>query len=337
MITSLTTEQTAAMTSFAREWINIGLSTAPTDRKAAEAAIHEMYRCGGLTPPENIVWCTSPMALIETVAALIAEAKAIVKAKKAPKGARMTLAEAKETAKLSVPSSGVCVAGQHEAGWLARNMFFREHCGLVAETDKLAGLVAVAKTCGWVLPYEYTCFASPRPCVLKLNEAGFPHCVDGPAIAWPAPDADTLGGHDKLYYVRGIEVPAAWIEQRDTLDPTLALTHPNIEQRACVPVIVGWHKVMAKLQPRVIDARPMSVAQSLNAIREGAYDFGELIEVDLPDEGPARFLAVLCPAHIDSDGGQRYLRVPPETQTAKAANAWTYGLTADEFAPEGRS
>lgn len=312
MLKELTPEQKAAMPEVVREWTAIGLSTAKVDRAVAEAAIAEVYRCGGLTPPETIVWCGSPMAMIREVN-------------------RVLDAYPNENKGAARPNVSDCTYGSQEASWLAFYSFFRERCGLVKETDKLSGLFALARSCGWILPYEYVCFASERPSVIKTDVQGRTHCVDGPAIAFPNGDA--------LYYVNGVEVPEEWITERDTLDPRLALTHPNLEQRACVARIVGWNRVLTSLSLRVIDDSrdAKDMASLLAYVRSGGYDFGRLVECDLPDEGTARFLSVFCPAHVETDGGERFVRVPPTMRTAREANAWTYGLTEAELMPEGRS
>ncbi|HEY4541682.1 MAG TPA: hypothetical protein VIG66_04830 [Noviherbaspirillum sp.] len=43
-------------------WKEIGLSTQPADRRAAEAAIRKLYAAAGLAEPQHIVWCGSPFS-----------------------------------------------------------------------------------------------------------------------------------------------------------------------------------------------------------------------------------------------------------------------------------
>jgi hypothetical protein len=114
-------------------------------------------------------------------------------------------------------------------------------------------------------------------------------------------------------------VPAAWIEQRATLDPITALTWPNIEQRRAAAEIVGWAKVIDRLKPKIIDV-------------DADPEIGVLLEVDIPDAGKARFLKVLC-------GTKRefVLPVPVEMKTARQSNAWTFGLDEKQFNPEVRT
>ena len=61
-IEKLTDAQIARMAEFRDRWIKIGLSTEPADRPVAEAGIIESYRAAGLSPPQRIVWCGSPLS-----------------------------------------------------------------------------------------------------------------------------------------------------------------------------------------------------------------------------------------------------------------------------------
>lgn len=48
------------------------------------------------------------------------------------------------------------------------------------------------------------------------------------------------------------------------------------------------------------------------------------MEVKLPDSGKERFIRVRC-----GTGREFAIPVPPDTQTALAGNAWTYGIDND--------
>lgn len=43
-------------------WIDIGLSTEPANRKAAESALKNVYAAAGLDAPRKVVWCGSPFS-----------------------------------------------------------------------------------------------------------------------------------------------------------------------------------------------------------------------------------------------------------------------------------
>lgn len=63
--TSLTPQQTAALSRYRARWTAIRRSTTPADRDAAEEGVRLAYRTAGLAPPARIVWCESPRALWE--------------------------------------------------------------------------------------------------------------------------------------------------------------------------------------------------------------------------------------------------------------------------------
>jgi hypothetical protein len=203
MIEQLTLEQTARFPEFIDKWTKIGLSTEPADRPRAEAAVRLMYKIGGLPSPEKIVWFDSPMAMY-------------IKYKKIDNRAvwdavRSTVRDAVRSTVRDVVSgivrstvrdvvSGIVrvavwdtvsdavwdtVYGSYEAHWLAHYDYYREVFGLVEETDKLAGLFELAKSCGWIIPCEKVCYASERHNILNLDSKGKLHCEDGPAIVYP--------------------------------------------------------------------------------------------------------------------------------------------------------
>jgi hypothetical protein len=116
-----------------------------------------------------------------------------------------------------------------------------------------------------------------------------------------------------------VDVPAEWIEQRDRLDPSIALSWPNIEQRSVAGDIVGWRKVLEHVPTRIID-------------RHRDPQIGTLLECDLPHLRPGRFLRVRC-----ATGREFVLSVPREMTTAQQANAWTYGLEGSEIELEART
>src|SRR3990167_9375898 len=60
-IQRLTADQKAQMAIYRDRWLQIGLSTEPANRKAAETAIMQAYAVAGLKAPA-LVWCGSPLS-----------------------------------------------------------------------------------------------------------------------------------------------------------------------------------------------------------------------------------------------------------------------------------
>ncbi|WP_432011251.1 DUF6924 domain-containing protein [Streptomyces cucumeris] len=75
------------------------------------------------------------------------------------------------------------ISGHHGAEWLAIWDYFRCHWS-VAEADRLAGIMRVARSAGRWWPFEHAVILTERSTVLHRDEQGRPHCERGPAIAY---------------------------------------------------------------------------------------------------------------------------------------------------------
>lgn len=172
-------------------------------------------------------------------------------------------------------------------------------------------LAALQRACGWWLPMTRIVICSRGLRRILVDAEGRLHGEQGPALQ--------LCERHSLFAWHGTRVPADWIERRDALDPSLALTLPDARQRLAVAGITGWIRVLERLEARVIqaDANPQ---------------VGTLLECDLPFEGRSRFLRVRC-----GTGRELALPVPPTMTTARQANAWTYGLQPHEYELEART
>ena len=112
----------------------------------------------------------------------------------------------------------------------------------------------------------------------------------------------------------------SWIKDRSSLTAAVALSQTNTEVRRAACEIIGWSKILRELNGTVID-------------RDDDPEIGELIEVNLPDNGPQKFLRVLCAT-------KREFAIPvaKEMKTALQASAWTYGVDdITNYKPEVRT
>jgi len=343
-IESLTPEQIARFPEFVERWTKIGLCTEPADRPKAERSIRSMYRAAKLEPPKKIVWCGSPMSqglvraivlderMIKEIGASVGDSvgdsvRASVRASVwasvwASVGASVwdsvrdsvrdsVWASVGASVRASVRASvwdsvRASVYGQHDANWLGFYAYFREALALKKSTAPLLGLTGLCESAGWAIPHAGICWVSERHSVLVRNAAGRLHCATGPAVMYPDGWA--------IYAVNGTRVPSEWIEKGADLEPELALNWPNVEQRRAAAELIGWSKILAKLDAKVID-------------QDRDPEVGELLEVNLPDAPNEKFLRVQC-------GTKRsfVLPVPREMRTALQANAWTYpGFTEEDI------
>ena len=138
-----------------------------------------------------------------------------------------------------------------------------------------------------------------------LDERKTLHREDGPAIVW---------GEEKHYYWHGTKVPAEWIEDKESIDVVELLQWSNTEERRAGCEIVGWARVLEKLNAEVVDENKDP-------------EIGTLLRVNLPDAENSYFLKVRC-----GTGRTFALPVPDDMRTALQANAWTYGLDPEEYA-----
>ena len=201
---------------------------------------------------------------------------------------------------------GGMLFGAHDASFLSFYDYFRR-IG-VESCSKFMPLMDMARACGWWAPYKGYAVFQDRPQKIRFDDQNRLHCEDGPAILY----RDGFS----VYAWHGVRIPGDWIENGISVKQAFRIE--NLEKRQAAFEVVGWENVVNKLNPNIIDSDHPEI--------------GQLLEVEIPDFGPAKFLKVLC-------GTKRsfVLRVPLEMTTARQANAWTYGLEEEEYAPEKRS
>jgi len=286
-VTELTQEQKAMIPEWNEHWIKVGLSTEPVDWDKATQAITKVYEILGHPAPEFVL-CDGPMDAYNKVCKVLPDLSS------------------------SDFQSGT-LNGSMDADWVGMYKFYKDVLGVedIENTDILADITT---SCGMWTPYDTTCYIQKRPTIIRMDNDAEPpvlHCEDGPAISYE--------DGTEIYCWRGVTIPKEWVTDKENLKPETALTWENIEQRRAAAEIIGWHKVLDKLNAKVINADPDD-------------EIGTLVEVDIPDIGKERFLRVKC-----GTGREFALPVPPELTTALDANAWTYGLEAKDFMPEVRT
>lgn len=145
---------------------------------------------------------------------------------------------------------------------------------------------------GYVIPMGQLLVGIARP-YASLDEEKRLHNQFGPAVVW---------GKEEEYWWHGVQVKKEWIMDKDSLDPSIGLTHPNIEERRAFCEIVGWDAILEKLNPTVLDEDPDP-------------QIGILCETDIPDHGKQKFLRV-----VEESTGRRFAILAPDDATT-ALNA----------------
>ncbi|MFF9165328.1 MULTISPECIES: DUF6745 domain-containing protein [unclassified Streptomyces] len=326
------------------DWRARAAATGPADRAAAEAGVRLAYRRAGLAEPERVLWARSPREGVALVRELTDAGPSVREAVRSRPwaAARARLHEELGPAGWSAHWSATggrlwdttealverirrgllddlagdgdrreaaavrlvlldAVLGQHDAPWLAA---FATDCA------PLDGLALVARNAGWWWPLEEATVVCERPVALHRDEAGRLDHGDGPALAF----ADGFA----LYAWRGMPVPAAFLAELAGLTPERIRTEENAELRRVMLEYYGYERYLADS-----GARPLHTDAT-----------GTLWRIDLDGDEPVVMVEVLN-STPEPDGTRRtyWLRVPPQTRTAREGVAWTFGLHPDVYAP----
>ena len=330
MINELSEEQIAKLPKYRDEWIRIGLSTEPLDFERAKNAAILAYQSAGLEAPKLFLRFRDPIEAAMAAAMLrddqvrdqvrnqvrdqvrgqvSGQVRDQVWDQVEAQVEAQVRAQVFDEAKKGLNNDGASNIGW--AGYAAWVSFFRDVCGWRGDTlSKFEISESLVKSCGWTWWHENVLAISDRPHIIKRDNEGRLHCETGPSIAYR--DGWTL------HHWHGVSIPPEWVNGKKP-SAKEALHWANVEQRRAACEILGWQHILAELDAKVID-------------KDDDAEIGTLLEVNLPDSGPERFLSVRC-----GTGRQFALPVPREVDTALAANAWTYGLDKHSFKPEIRT
>lgn len=357
-----TPEQNKQIEQIAKEWIVVGRSAGPTDKRLCEQAVMLAYEVAKLPPPLDeegkpcILWVQNPKEGMRLAAMFLIMDAAITKAgfdwhaNKPPAVAHLDLRrQAEEAYKLlglkepdrqqrNEQRQTACY-GVHDVYWVA---FYRamellkaDALGRDPTTGKcvLDGLEAMTK-CGWWWPFERAVILSEMPVQAAFDNEGRLSNRNGPAMTFP-------GGY-RLWMVDGVQVlpvdgdggeAGRRIIEREFSAQEI-LDQPNMEVRRIMMELYGEGRFIEG-----IGAKPVH-----------SDAFGTLFSVEIP--GDERLVLVRVDDATPMPDGTRqvyYLRVHPELRpllqvsparfgnpqapTARNAVASLAGLTGAEYAP----
>lgn len=370
---SLLEKITAAATpELLEKWSQISLRTEPVDRAAAEAAVAELYILAGFAPPQRFVWCASPLEAARLITeASAGEAGRLGESLRqelrngpwqraraevlAQLGAQAWTRAWRETCGPLMPSVTRLVEtitaavgdaaedesqrnrlilaltfadhGQHDASWLPLFEAYRAAVGgegtaaseapantadaISADAAILHGLACVAEQLHWWWPFVDAAILCERPTAVHLDDQGRVHNGEGAALAY--------GDGFALYRWHGVTIAEDFAQILATLTPEVIQAERNAEVRRIMLEHYGHDRY-------IVDsgAKPMQEDEA-----------GRLWQVFLNGDEPISMVEVVN-STAEPDGTFRtyWLRVPPHMRTAKAAVAWTFGLTAEEYQPQ---
>lgn len=193
-ISELSPELQALVPDFIKRCSAIGLSTAPTDRPKAEAAINETRRILGLKPA-SFIWFQSPYEAIKVAAQCV----------HMPSGSLYAdYLEAKEKGTMPVVTkqqiaeqANTAAYGSFEIYWLAGFLFGAEYVYNLPKDHLIYASLRVVENVGLHWSFEDTVVASDKPIAIHLDPSTNQlHKEDGLALEY----ADGLG----VYAIQGV-------------------------------------------------------------------------------------------------------------------------------------
>jgi hypothetical protein len=199
-------------------------------------------------------------------------------------------------------------------GWLRWLVFFNEFVlpvRLAPEIEReIERWTFISRQVFGMVFFENVVFVSERPTLLRLDERIRIHCDDGPAVEF----SDGF----RIHSWHGTLVSEYIIERPEEITVEKINSEINTEVR----------RVMIE---RFGQGRYLSESDSLKIHHD---EFGELYRKQVEDDEPL-VMVKLRNSTAEPDGTYKYyfLRVPPDTSTAREAVAWTFGMNAVTYGP----
>jgi hypothetical protein len=167
-----------------------------------------------------------------------------------------------------------------------------------------------AKAGGFRFVHARFCMVSDFAEVLRVDERGRPHCVDGPSLRW-------RDGWE-LYHLHGVRVPRQIVMEPGKLTVAQIDGQRNLEVRRVMIERFGAGRYMRESGARL----------------QHQDHRGRLWSKERPGETPYVMVEVRN-STPEPDGSFKdyWLRVPPGCKTATEAVAWTFGVSAKNYSP----
>ncbi len=163
----------------------------------------------------------------------------------------------------------------------------------------------------WWWPFPDVCLMIERPSRLSVDSEGNLHNSIGSALKY-RDDWETFAWH-------GTFVPDRFLAFAIKKDVTEIFYEPNVEIRRMMLEMYGLEAFIKDSGARIVQKDKC----------------GELYRQEFGDNHEDIVIVHVINSTPEPDGSYNhyFLRVPPETQTAREGIAWTFGMTADEYDP----
>jgi hypothetical protein len=306
------------LTDFGPAWARSALWPAPVDRRSAAAIVADLYAQTGRYEPE-IHWVASPDALRLWLDAQWLTAHPMIGHDAFPdRHPPWEFEVAIAAGLLDDPRReepwGAATAVQRLWEPLSSYPYEKAARAMAAGMDPGTLTALIAEVPHFHL-LEDTVLLVERPVELHLGN-GVLHNDDGPAVVY-------VNGAC-VWAIDGVLVDREVVEAPETLDPMLALQHPNVEVRRVLADRIGYEAIIAASGIRPTGADETGTLWHLPAVDEWEEPLA-LVEVEN--------------STFEDDGSRKryFLRVPPTCRTPREAIAWTFGLESDAYNPTAQS
>ena len=179
------------------------------------------------------------------------------------------------------------------------------------DLPEVRGLIALSRQTNWFWLFDKVCIVTYRPQMLLTDMDGRLNNDFGPAIEY----------NDGwcVWARKGQFIPERVIRFGDRKNLLDIDREQNVEIRRHLIEIYGVEQYL----------------KDAEAVRIHQDEFGTLYRKDFLLDEPLKMVKVMN-ATPEPDGSVNwyYLRVPPDMETAKAAVAWTFFMTEDEYHPD---
>jgi hypothetical protein len=246
---------------------------------------------------------------------------------------------------------GFC-GGNLWAAFPSVERFLADVGGLVLTglSDIAARHADIARTGHYWWPFDHFVIASERPVHVAFDAEGRLHDETGMAVRY----RDGWG----IHAWHGVVVPGDAIERPESISIERIEGTLNAEERRVLIERVGFERYLAEgggeevmrdrygtlFRKKVADEEDLVVVRVLNPTPEadGTLSKAEALAAFSPDTYVISTTAPMVEIPLRDYAGEArfkayYLRVPPDVRTAHEAVAWTFGMSAGEYAPDAQS
>lgn len=190
-------------------------------------------------------------------------------------------------------------------------------------------LVEIFKSCGWVWVYKHHIFISARPTICSLNDEGALHSTRGAALEYP----DGF----QVHCIDGVRVPKHVVENPEMIKKWQIDKEANIEVRRIMMDRYKLNEEVHGIGAYVRDSHAIRLDHDEHFGTLWRLPNAEIIAsrwVTEEVEDIAMLEVVNSTPEPDGHFKHYWLRVPPNIRSSREASAWSFGMTANDYAPE---